>query len=234
MPKLTKRRKLFKELTDSSKAYSISEALDILKQVSEKLSSKFKESIDVSVNLGIDAKKSDQVVRGATVLPNGNGKTVCVAVFAEGEQAKAAEAAGADVVGFDDLLASMKGGNLDYDVVIATPDAMRLVGQLGPVLGPRGLMPNPKVGTVTPDVAKAVSNAKSGQVRYRNDKAGIVHCSIGNMDFASDAIKSNLEALIADLKKAKPTSAKGVYLKKVSLSSTKGPGLQLDLASIEV
>ena len=189
---------------------------------------KFLESIDVSVNLGVDPRKSDQVVRSATVLPNGTGKTIRVAVFAQGENADKAKAAGADVVGFEDLGEDIKKGNMDFDVVIATPDAMRIVGQLGQILGPRGLMPNPKVGTVTPDVETAVKNAKSGQVRYRTDKAGIIHCGIGNVDFDVNALKENLEALVADLKKVKPASAKGQYLRKVTVSSTMGPGLTVD------
>jgi len=195
---------------------------------------KFKESIDVSINLGIDARKSDQGVRGATVLPHGTGKTVKVAVFTQGANADAAKEAGADVVGMDDLAEQVKKGDFNFDVVIASPDAMRVVGQLGQILGPRGLMPNPKVGTVSPDVAGAVKNAKAGQVRYRNDKAGIVHCSIGQVDFDADALKGNLDALLADLKKAKPTSAKGIYFKKVTVSSTMGPGLMLDLSTVNV
>jgi len=194
--------------------------------------SNFNESVDVSVNLGVDARKSDQNVRGATVLPNGTGKTVRVAVFTQGENADIAKAAGADIVGMDDLAAEVKKGVMDFDVVIASPDAMRVVGQLGQILGPRGLMPNPKVGTVTPDVAQAVKNAKSGQVRYRTDKAGIIHCSVGKVSFDGNAIQQNLQALIADLKKGKPSSAKGIYLKKITLSSTMGPGLLIDKASI--
>lgn len=229
MAKLTKRAKLFAEKVDSNKTYSIDDALALVKEVAN---AKFKESVDVSVNLGIDPRKSDQVVRGATLMPNGTGKTVRVAVFAQGANADAAKEAGADVVGFDDLAASMKGGDLNYDVVIATPDAMRVVGALGQVLGPRGLMPNPKVGTVTPDVATAVKNAKSGQVRYRADKGGIIHCSIGNVEFDIDALKGNLNALIADLNKAKPSAAKGVYLKKIAVSSTMGPGVAVDVSSL--
>ena len=200
--------------------------------VKDNARAKFVESIDVAVNLGIDPKKSDQVVRGSTVLPNGTGKTVRVAVFAQGDQAKAAEAAGADIVGFDDLADSVKKGEMDFDVVIATPDAMRVVGQLGQILGPRGLMPNPKVGTVTPNVEDAVKNAKSGQVRYRADKTGIVHCSIGKVDFDAQKLVENLEALIGDLVKAKPSSAKGVYLKKVSVSSTMGVGVMVDQSAL--
>ena len=195
---------------------------------------KFDESIDVSVNLGVDPRKSDQNVRGASVLPNGTGKTVRVAVFTQGPNADAAREAGADIVGMEDLAEQVKKGEMNFDVVIASPDAMRVVGQLGQILGPRGLMPNPKVGTVTPDVVTAVKNAKSGQVRYRTDKSGIIHCSIGKVSFDETALKQNLEFLIADLKKAKPTAAKGVYLKKISLSSTMGPGLWIDQSSIEI
>jgi large subunit ribosomal protein L1 len=193
---------------------------------------KFKESIDVAVNLGVDPRKSDQVVRGASVLPNGTGKTVRVAVFAQGANAELAKAAGADIVGFDDLVTSIQGGNLAFDVVIATPDAMRVVGKLGTILGPRGLMPNPKVGTVTADVATAVKNAKSGQVRYRVDKGGIIHTTVGQVGFTAQAVKENVEALIADLKKAKPATSKGVYVQKVTLSTTMGPGLAIDQASL--
>jgi len=194
--------------------------------------SNFNESVDVSINLGVDSRKSEQNVRGATVLPNGTGKTVRVAVFTQGENADIAKAAGADIVGMDDLAAEVKKGIMDFDVVIASPDAMRVVGQLGQILGPRGLMPNPKVGTVTPDVALAVKNAKSGQVRYRTDKAGIIHCTVGKVSFEGDAIAQNLEALIADLKKAKPSAAKGIYLQKITLSSTMGPGLSIDKSSL--
>ena len=229
MAKLSKRVKAFREKVEATKVYSISEAVSILKDVS---SVKFAESVDVAVNLGIDARKSDQNVRGATVLPNGTGKTVRVAVFTQGANADAAKEAGADVVGMDELAAQMKGGDLDFGVVIASPDAMRVVGQLGQVLGPRGLMPNPKVGTVTPDVATAVKNAKAGQVRYRNDKNGIVHAGVGKIDFEADSLKQNVEALLADLKKLKPSSSKGVYMKKVTLSSTMGPGLTIDIASL--
>lgn len=196
--------------------------------------SNFVESVDVSVNLGIDARKSDQNVRGSTVLPNGTGKVVRVAVFTQGANAEAATAAGADVVGMDDLAAKVKEGDMDFDVVIASPDAMRVVGTLGQILGPRGLMPNPKVGTVTPDVATAVKNAKGGQVRYRTDKAGIIHCSIGKTTFEEKALKENMEALLSDLLKAKPASAKGVYLKKISVSTTMGPGLSVDQSSLSV
>ncbi len=229
MAKLSKRAKLIEEKVEAGKAYTIDEALGLLKDLSKV---KFKESVDVSVNLGVDPRKSDQVVRSSTVLPNGTGKTVRVAVFTQGANADAAKEAGADVVGMEDLAESMKGGDLNYDVVIASPDAMRVVGQLGQVLGPRGLMPNPKVGTVSPDVAGAVKNAKAGQVRYRTDKGGIVHCSIGKADFEVDALKENLGALLADLQKLKPASAKGVYLKKVTVSTTMGPGIQVDQATL--
>ena len=226
---MSKRMKAIYEKVDRTKAYSLDEALGLIKEVA---SAKFDESVDVSVNLGVDARKSDQNVRGATVLPAGTGKTVRVAVFAEGENAEKAKAAGADIVGFDDLAAKIKAGEMDFDVCIATPDAMRVVGQLGQILGPRGLMPNPKVGTVTPDVATAVKNAKAGQVRYRADKAGIIHCPIGRVDFEIGALKENLGALLADLNKAKPASAKGVYMKKVSVSTTMGPGLQVDQTTL--
>ncbi len=229
MAKLTKRTRAIHEKVEAGKAYSFEDAVAILKDIS---TVKFNESVDVSINLGVDAKKSDQAVRSATVLPNGTGKTVRVAVFAQGANAEAAQAAGADIVGFDDLAASIKEGNMDFDVVIASPDAMRVVGQLGQILGPRGLMPNPKVGTVTPDVATAVKNAKAGQVRYRTDKAGIIHCTIGKVNFEADALKGNLQALLADLVKAKPSSAKGVYLKKISVTSTMGPGILLDQSTV--
>lgn len=225
MAKLSKRCKAIAEKVDKNKVYSLTEALTILKDVS---SAKFNESVDISVNLGLDPKKSDQVVRGATVLPNGSGKEVRVAVFTDGENAKAAKAAGADIVGMDDLAEEVKKGNMDFDVVIASPDAMRVVGQLGQILGPRGLMPNPKVGTVTADVAGAVRNAKSGQVRYRVDKAGIIHSSVGTVKFDVQQLKENIDGLIADLIKAKPTAAKGIYLKKISVSTTMGPGLIVD------
>ncbi|MEQ8629946.1 MAG: 50S ribosomal protein L1 [Gammaproteobacteria bacterium] len=231
MAKLSKKRKLIAEKLEPGKAYPVEEAVSL---VAEFASSKFKESIDVSINLGVDPRKSDQVVRGSTILPAGTGKDVRVAVFAQGANADKAKEAGADIVGFEDLAESVKGGNMDFDVVIATPDAMRVVGQLGQVLGPRGLMPNPKVGTVTPDVESAVKNAKAGQVRYRTDKNGIVHGGIGKVDFDSAAIKSNLEALLADLKKAKPASSKGVYIKKVVLSSTMGPGVLVDQSSLTI
>ena len=229
MAKLSKKAKLVKSKVDRSKQYSIVEAIEILKELG---TSKFNEAIDVSVNLGVDPRKSDQNVRGATVLPNGTGKTVRVAVFTQGPSADAATAAGADIVGMEDLADLVKKGEMNFDVVIASPDAMRVVGQLGQVLGPRGLMPNPKVGTVTADVATAVKNAKSGQVRYRTDKGGIIHCTLGKSTFGVDAIKENLEALLSDLRKAKPTSAKGVYIKKITLSSTMGPGLWLDASSL--
>ncbi|TPQ24429.1 50S ribosomal protein L1 [Methylomonas sp. HW2-6] len=231
MAKISKKAKAIKEKVVRSKQYSVGEAVALLKEFAN---SKFDESIDVSVNLGVDPRKSDQNVRGASVLPHGTGKTVRVAVFTQGPNADAAREAGADVVGMDDLAEQVKRGEMNFDVVIASPDAMRVVGQLGQILGPRGLMPNPKVGTVTPDVVTAVKNAKSGQVRYRTDKAGIIHCSIGKVSFDENALKQNLEFLIADLKKAKPTAAKGIYLKKISLSSTMGPGLWIDQASIEI
>lgn len=230
MAKLSKRQKLINEKVDSDQLYSVVEAFELLKDLPRV---KFTESVDVSVNLGIDAKKSDQAVRGSTVLPNGTGKAVRVAVFTQGDNVEAAKAAGADIVGMEDLAEEVKKGNMDFDVVIASPDAMRVVGQLGQVLGPRGLMPNPKVGTVSADVATAVKNAKGGQVRYRTDKAGIIHCSIGNLDFESKALIENLNALIVDLVKAKPTSAKGVYLKRLSVSSTMGAGLSIDTSSVE-
>ena len=226
---MSKRMKAIYEKVDRTKAYSIDEALGLIKEVA---SAKFDESVDVSVNLGVDARKSDQNVRGATVLPAGTGKTVRVAVFAEGENADKAKAAGADIVGFDDLAEKIKGGEMNFDVCIATPDAMRVVGQLGQILGPRGLMPNPKVGTVTPDVAKAVQNAKAGQVQYRIDKAGIIHCSIGKASFEPSALKENLNALMGALQKAKPSTAKGTYIKRVTVSTTMGPGIGVDVASI--
>jgi large subunit ribosomal protein L1 len=225
MAKLTKRIKAINEKIDKDKVYPLEEALALLKEVS---TVKFNESVDVSVNLGVDPKKSDQVVRGATVLPNGTGKEVRVAVFTDGDNAKAATEAGADIVGMDDLADEVKKGNMDFDVVIASPDAMRVVGQLGQILGPRGLMPNPKVGTVTPDVATAVKNAKSGQVRYRVDKAGIIHASVGTVKFDVPQLKENIDGLVSALIKAKPTAAKGVYLKKISVSTTMGPGLAVD------
>jgi len=231
MAKLTKRAKAFKEKVEVGKFYAIDEAVSLLSELS---TVKFTESIDISINLGVDPKKSDQVVRGATVLPNGTGKDVRVAVFAQGEKADEATAAGADIVGMDDLAEAVKRGELNFDVAIATPDSMRVVGQLGQVLGPRGLMPNPRLGTVTMDVGEAVRNAKAGQVRYRTDKNGIVHGGIGKVGFESTAIKENIEALIADLKKAKPTSAKGTYVKKIVLSTTMGAGIPIDQASLDV
>ena len=230
MAKLSKRMRTLRERVDRTRQYPAEEAFGLLKELSMV---KFPESVDVAVNLGVDPRKSDQVVRGATVLPNGTGKQVRVAVFAQGPAAEAAKEAGADVVGMDDLAAEVKAGNLDFDVVIAAPDAMRVVGQLGPILGPRGLMPNPKVGTVTPNVAEAVKNAKAGQVRYRTDKAGIVHCSIGKVGFEPAALKENLETLLAALQKAKPSAAKGIYMKKISVSTTMGPGVTLDQASLD-
>ena len=229
MAKLSKRMQAIREKVEPGKLYPIDDAFGLLKELS---GARFKESVDVAVNLGVDPRKSDQVVRGSTVLPNGTGQSVRVAVFAQGANADAAKDAGADVVGFEDLAESIKGGNLDFDVVIATPDAMRVVGQLGQILGPRGLMPNPKVGTVATDVAAAVNNAKAGQVRYRTDKAGIIHCTIGKVDFEVDALKGNLEALLADLRKVKPAAAKGIYMKKVTVSTTMGPGLAVDQATL--
>ncbi|MFY0657985.1 50S ribosomal protein L1 [Neptunomonas phycophila] len=229
MAKLTKRQKAIREVVEAGKAYAISDAVEILSKVS---TVKFKETVEVAINLGVDPRKSDQVVRGSTVLPNGTGNDVRVAVFAQGENAEKAKEAGADVVGFEDLAEAIKGGDLDFGVVIATPDAMRIVGQLGQVLGPRGLMPNPKVGTVTTDVATAVKNAKAGQVRFRTDKNGIIHAGVGKIEFTADAIRENIEALVSDLKKLKPASAKGVYIKKVTLSSTMGPGLVVDQSSL--
>lgn len=230
MAKLSKRQKLIAEKINPDELYAVEDAFSLLKELPP---AKFTESVDVSINLGVDAKKSDQAVRGSTVLPNGTGKTVRVAVFTQGDNVEAAKAAGADIVGMDDLAEEVKKGNMDFDVVIASPDAMRVVGQLGQVLGPRGLMPNPKVGTVSADVATAVANAKGGQVRYRTDKAGIIQCRIGNLDFDANALVENLNALVADLVKAKPASAKGVYLKKISVSSTMGAGLGVDTASVK-
>ena len=229
MVKLSKNQKTVQERLERGKAYPVVEALGLVKELA---TAKFQESVDVSVNLGVDPKKSDQAVRGSTVLPHGTGKTVRVAVFAQGENADAAKEAGADIVGMDDLAESVKGGELNFDVVIASPDAMRVVGKLGQILGPRGLMPNPKVGTVTPDIAAAVKNAKAGQVRYRTDKSGIIHCQIGTVGFEVDALKENLEALLADLSKAKPASSKGQYMKRVSISSTMGPGVIVDQATV--
>jgi len=229
MPKITKAQKAVAGKVQPGKTYSADEALKLVKELAH---AKFVESVDVAINLGIDAKKSDQVVRGSTVLPNGSGKQVRIAVFAQGANAEAAKAAGADVVGMDDLAERMQGGDLNFNVVIASPDAMRVVGKLGQLLGPRGLMPNPKVGTVAADVAGAVRNAKAGQVRYRADKAGTVHCVIGNVSFDVNALKENLVALVADLNKAKPASAKGVYMQKVSVSSTMGPGVLVDHSAL--
>ena len=231
MTRLTKRQKEIAEKVDPTRAYPIDEAVSLLSELSR---AKFPESFDVSVNLGVDPRKSDQVVRGATTLPHGTGKSVRVAVMAQGDNADKAKEAGADLVGFEDLAEKIKGGELDFDVLIATPDAMRLVGQLGRILGPRGLMPNPKTGTVTPDVETAVKNAKAGQVQFRTDKAGIVHGRVGQVGFDSTRVKANVEALLEDLKKAKPASAKGVYLKKITLSTTMGPGLSIDQSSLEV
>ena len=225
----SKRLKAIRETVDHGRLYDISEALALLKDLS---SVKFSESVDVSVNLGVDPRKSDQVVRGSTVMPNGIGKETRVAVFAQGAAADAAREAGADIVGMDDLAEQVQAGNLDFDVVIAAPDAMRVVGKLGRILGPRGLMPNPKVGTVTPDVAGAVHNAKAGQVQYRTDRAGIIHCTIGKVVFEADALKQNLDALLGDLNKAKPGTSKGVYMKKVTLSTTMGPGIGVDKATL--
>ncbi len=230
MAGLSKRKKAARELVEPTKAYQIDEALTLVKDLAI---AKFPESIDVSVNLGVDPRKSDQVVRGSTVLPNGTGKNVRVAVFAQGENADKAKAAGADIVGFEDLAEQIKAGELNFDVAIATPDAMRVVGTLGQILGPRGLMPNPKVGTVTADVEAAVRNAKAGQVRYRTDKAGIIHCPIGRADFDVPALKENLVALLLDLKKAQPASSKGAYLKKLTVSSSMGPGVSVDRASVD-
>ncbi len=226
-----KRLRAVKENIDRNRLYPVDEALDLLKQAS---CVKFVESVDVAVRLGVDSRKSDQVVRGATVLPHGTGKSVRVAVFAQGEAADKAREAGADIVGFEDLADSIKGGMLDFDVVIASPDAMRVVGKLGQVLGPKGLMPNPKVGTVTQDVAGAVRNAKAGQVQFRTDKAGIVHTTIGKVSFDTAALKDNLKALVGDLIKARPATAKGVFLQKIALSTTMGPGLAIDQASLEL
>lgn len=225
MAKVSKRIQAIREQVDASRVYGVDEALDLLKKLA---SARFSESVEVAVNLGINARKSDQNVRGSTVMPHGTGKSVRVAVFTQGDNADKARAAGADVVGFDDLAEQVQAGEINFDVVVATPDAMPVVGRLGQILGPKGLMPNPKTGTVTPDVETAVKNAKAGQVQYRNDKAGIIHCSIGKVHFDNQALSENLAALIADLKKSKPANAKGIYLKKVSLSTTMGPGLAVD------
>lgn len=230
MAKISKRMKKINELVDHDKNYSVLEAFDLLKKTA---SAKFNETVDVAINLGIDVKKSDQNVRGAVVLPNGTGKTVRVAVFTQGANAEAAKAAGAEKVGMEDLAAEIKAGANDFDVVIASPDAMRVVGQLGQILGPRGLMPNPKVGTVTPNVAQAVKNAKAGQVRYRNDKSGIIHAGIGKVDFDSNKLKENQEAIVSAVKKQKPATSKGTYIKKISVSTTMGAGLALDLNTLE-
>ncbi len=230
MAKQSKRVRAFNEKVDSRKAYPFDEAVALLKEFA---TAKFNETVEVAVNLGVDARKSDQAVRGATTLPHGTGSDVRVAVFTQGENAEKAKAAGAEFVGMEELADQIKGGMMDFDVVVASPDAMRVVGQLGQVLGPRGLMPNPKTGTVTPDVETAVKNAKAGQMRYRTDKNGIIHGGIGKISFDLDAIKGNLEAVLADLKKAKPAAAKGVYLKKITLSTTMGPGVTVDTASVE-
>ena len=229
MARMTKRSKVFAEKLVPGRYYPIDEALALARELA---TAKFRESIEVAVNLGVDPRKSDQVVRGSTVLPHGTGKDVRVAVFAQGDNADKATAAGADIVGFEDLAQKVKDGFMEFDVVIASPDAMRVVGQLGQILGPRGLMPNPKVGTVTADVATAVKNAKAGQVRYRTDKGGIIHCAIGKADFEPAALKENLGALLADLQKAKPSSSKGIYMQKVTVSSTMGPGIAVDQASL--
>ncbi len=231
MAKMTKRAKMIAEKVESTKAYSFEEAAKLLAELS---AVKFKESVDVSVNLGVDPRKSDQVVRGSAIMPAGTGKDVRVAVFTQGANAEAAKAAGAELVGMEDLAEQIKAGEMNFDVVIASPDAMRVVGMLGQVLGPRGLMPNPKVGTVTPNVAEAVKNAKSGQVRFRTDKNGIIHASVGKIDFDAASLKSNVEALIAELKKLKPSTSKGQYLKKISLSSTMGPGLTIDASTLDI
>lgn len=227
MSRLSRRRKLIREQVDRQKLYPLEEALGLLQSCA---TARFDESIDVAVQLGVDAKKSDQIVRGSVVLPSGTGKTVRVAVFTSGERAELARAAGADLVGMEDLAERVKAGQIDFDVAIASPDAMRVVGALGQILGPRGLMPNPKVGTVTPDVATAVRNARAGQVQYRTDKAGIIHCTIGRASFAPDALTSNLRALIEALQRAKPATSKGVYLRKVAMSSTMGIGVKLDVS----
>jgi large subunit ribosomal protein L1 len=230
MAKLSKRQRAINEKIDSTKQYGIDEAVALLKELS---AVKFPETVEAAINLGIDPRKSDQSVRGATTLPHGTGKTVRVAVFTQGANAEAAKQAGADFVGMEDLAEKIKGGMMDFDVVVADPAAMRVVGQLGQVLGPRGLMPNPKTGTVTPDVATAVKNAKAGQVRFRADKGGIIHGGIGKLSFDSKALKENLEALLTDLKKLKPASSKGIYVKKISLSTTMGPGLSLDMSTLD-
>jgi large subunit ribosomal protein L1 len=230
MAKLTKRMRVIRDKVEVTKEYEINEAVALLKELA---TAKFVESVDVAVNLGIDARKSDQNVRGATVLPHGTGREIRVAVFTQGANAEAAKAAGADIVGMEDLAEQVKKGVMDFDVVVASPDAMRVVGQLGTILGPRGLMPNPKVGTVTPNVAEALKNAKAGQVRYRNDKNGIIHTTIGKATFEANQLQENLEALLVALKKAKPSSAKGTFLKKVSISTTMGAGVAVDQASLD-
>ena len=231
MAKLSKRLKMFRDKVDATKAYPLEEAVGLLKETA---TAKFNETVEVAIKLGVDARKSDQAVRGATTLPHGTGSDVRVAVFTQGENAEKAQAAGADFVGMDELAEQVKGGMMDFDVVVASPDAMRVVGQLGQILGPRGLMPNPKTGTVTPDVETAVKNAKAGQMRFRTDKNGIIHGGIGKISFEADALRGNLEAVIADLKKAKPAAAKGVYMKKVTLSTTMGPGVTIDQASLDL
>ena len=231
MAKLSKRLKMFREKVDPTRSYPLEEAVGLLKETA---TAKFNETVEVAVKLGVDARKSDQAVRGATTLPHGTGSDVRVAVFTQGEAADKAKAAGADLVGMDDLAEQVKGGMMDFDVVVASPDAMRVVGQLGQILGPRGLMPNPKTGTVTPDVETAVKNAKAGQMRFRTDKNGIIHGGIGKVSFEADAIRGNLEAVLADLKKAKPAASKGVYMKKITLSTTMGPGVIIDQASLEL
>ncbi len=231
MAKLTKRQKAIAEKVEHGKLYPVDEAFGLLKELP---AAKFVESVEVSVNLGVDPRKSDQVVRGSTVLPNGTGKTVRVAVFTQGANVDAAKEAGADIVGLDDLAEQVKAGELNFDVVIASPDAMGVVGRLGTILGPRGLMPNPKVGTVTPNVAEAVQNAKAGQVRYRTDKGGIIHCAIGKVDFEPAKLRQNLDALLADLQKMKPSAAKGVYMQRVTLATTMGPGVPVDMSSLDI
>ena len=230
MARTSKRARAIREKIEAGKSYAAEDAFALLKEIS---SVKFSETVEVAVNLGVDPRKSDQVVRGATVLPNGTGKTVRVAVFTQGANADAAKEAGADKIGMEDLAEEVKAGKLDFDVVVASPDAMRVVGALGQILGPRGLMPNPKTGTVTPNVAEAVKNAKAGQVRYRTDKAGIIHCPLGKVDFDPSALRQNLEALLADLRKLKPSAAKGIYVRKVTVSSTMGPGLPLDQTTLD-
>jgi large subunit ribosomal protein L1 len=229
MPKLAKRIRAIQEMLTPGKSYSMKEAFDLIKKIPQ---AKFRESIDLAVNLGIDPRKSDQTVRGSIVLPKGTGRSIRIAVFTTSAHVDAAHKAGADLVGLEDLAEQVKGGKIDFDILLATPDAMRVVGQLGQILGPRGLMPNPKDGTVTTDVANAIKNAKIGQVRYRTDKAGVVHCSIGKVDFSAADLMENLEAVLGALKKAKPSTAKGIYFKKVTLSTTMGPGLLLDISSL--